>query len=201
MFEALNKLFSLSGVQLFYLVFGLISGIVAIVAMLLLKAYLRSRALRPIGGKSLDSMNIDDLERMRETGLLDEEEVKRIRQRLAQQFIEQKSARKSPAARLPVEVLLAQAEEEAQQSGDAEAPQSGDILLEESAVDPLSLGVEPEVEPSKPHTAEPKAAAEQPPAPRYDFDKLDPIEIEELFHFGAITNEEYEAIKKQRGLT
>ncbi len=172
MVEALDRLFDLREGQLIFLAFGLACGIVAIVALLLLKSYLRNRALRPIGGKSLGGMDLDNLEKMQETGLLSKEETKHIRQSLAKQFVEKKSERKSRAGQLPVAQLLEQAEEEVRQSGAEVRQSSADKRLESGEPDLLEGSGQADSSPQQETVTDPldfdTAPAEPPSSPPPD---------------------------------
>ena len=116
---------------------------VAIVVLIGAAIRYRRQAKRGIGADlSLMGVEVDELEGMKKTGLLYDEELKKIRHTMAAQFLQKEDELSRPQPKIPVEEELIQAELEARKM-----PPEKPKALQAQPKPPKPKSEEPEPEP------------------------------------------------------
>ncbi len=162
------------------LLYGLVgAGIIAL--LLAIKIVSKALANRRIQGISHLSMTLDDLDRMRRTGLLDDEEYKRARSKLSRQFLESVEPKPALPAEVALQAELAKIEGGARPpSGEPAKPSAPPAPRAQSAAPPPAAD-------SAPRPDSPAASKRGP--------SLAPFDVEELRRRGELDENEYERLK------
>lgn len=171
------------------LIWGIII-VVSIVGLVVLMKILGAAARSRIHNTKAESMSFDDLGRMQQTGLLTEEEMKRIKQRMAEKMLEQATPRpkeSKPGGEAALRSLMLDIEARGKEAlAEPEAPASPQMPREKP----------PAEAPAAPPMPSPGAsAAETPPPPQKTSPEKQMFDLEKLLASGAIDRAEYDRLR------